>query len=302
MSIEGVAQASGSSTATITRFVRAAGYNGFSEFREKIVSDYQIASGDFGEGAKDPAAADFADSTLHRLLTGNVRNIQDAISNIEPQTAGMFVDALTVARRIIILGSGASHYAAAYLEEGLALYTEKNVSNVLLRGATQYSNNVIRTISDGDVVVAISKPRYSNSTVELTKVAKTRGAKVLVITDSPTSPLAPLADVIFFAPAKSRLLPNSPAAIFAFADALIATIAGKSHRRSKLRPKIFISEVWLNGRRLVQEVMRSPPGATNLPIDVVARKSHVKVMHMETFIRISRLIDQARSVTRSRQH
>ncbi|MGO4659123.1 MurR/RpiR family transcriptional regulator [Ensifer sp. 2YAB10] len=227
MSIEGVAQASGSSTATITRFVRAAGYNGFSEFREKIVSDYQIASGDFGEGARDPAAADFADSMLHRLLTDNVRNIQDAISNIEPQTAGMFVDALTVARRIIILGSGASHYAAAYLEEGLALYTEKNVSNVLLRGATQYSNNVIRTISDGDVVVAISMPRYSNSTVELTKVAKTRGAKVLVITDSPTSPLAPLADVIFFAPAKSRLLPNSPAAIFALADALIATIAGK---------------------------------------------------------------------------
>ena len=34
LSIEGVAEASGASTATITRFVRAIGYSSFSEFRE----------------------------------------------------------------------------------------------------------------------------------------------------------------------------------------------------------------------------------------------------------------------------
>ncbi len=48
---------------------------------------------------------------------------------------------------------------------------------------------------------------------------------MLALTDSPTSPLAPISDVALFAPARSHLLPNSPTAILALADALIAAIA-----------------------------------------------------------------------------
>jgi len=71
-------------------------------------------------------------------------------------------------------------------------------------------------------------PRYSNNTVQLSKAAKRKGALILAITDSPTSPLVPVADIIFFAPARNRLLPNSPAAIFALADAIITAVA--AHR------------------------------------------------------------------------
>ncbi len=48
---------------------------------------------------------------------------------------------------------------------------------------------------------------------------------MLALTDSPTSPLTPIADVTLFAPARSHLLPNSPTAVFALADALIAAVA-----------------------------------------------------------------------------
>ena len=41
-------------------------------------------------------------------------------------------------------------------------------------------------------------------------------------------------------------------------------------------------------------------GATKLPIDVHGRKGDVRGMHTETFIRKSRLIEQARSLSRSR--
>lgn len=227
LSIEGVAEASGASTATITRFVRAVGYSGFSDFREKIVADYQTATGPGATSAGDAGEAGSTAALLHGFLADTVQNIGDAAANIDAGTATRFTDTLLAARRILILGTGASHYAASYLEEGLALYTQKNVTNLLLRGATPYTTGQIRTIGPEDAVIAISMPRYSGSTVEFTRIAKAQGAPILALTDSPTSPLAQLADVTFFTPAKSRLLPNSPAAIFAVADALIATIAAQ---------------------------------------------------------------------------
>ena len=39
----------------------------------------------------------------------------------------------------------------------------------------------------------------------------------------------------------------------------------------------------------------------NLALEIAVMKGHLRVMHMDTFVRISRLTDQARSVPRSRQ-
>lgn len=236
MSIEGLAQSSGSSTATITRFVRAAGYSGYGEFREKIVSDFQFEASENNKNSPENHENGLKKSFLHTALSDSSDNIRDAIANIDAASSAAFIEALINARRIIILGTGASHYAATLLEEGLALYTEKNVINVLSRGASQYANNFVRSVDDGDVVIAISMPRYSNNTVQLSKAAKQKGAVILAITDSPTSPLVPVADVIFFAPARNRLLPNSPAAIFALADAIVTAVA-------ECRPDIVASTI-----------------------------------------------------------
>ena len=236
MSIEGLAQSSGSSTATITRFVRAAGYSGYGEFREKIVSDFQFETSENSLNGAENTETGQQKPFLHTALADSSDNIRDTITNIDAASSEAFIEALINARRIIILGTGASHYAATLLEEGLALYTEKNVTNVLSRGATQYANNFVRSVDEGDVVIAISMPRYSNNTVQLSKAAKQKGAVILAITDSPTSPLVPVADTIFFAPARNRLLPNSPAAIFALADAIVTAVAAR-------RPDIVASTI-----------------------------------------------------------
>lgn len=225
MSIDGLAQSSGSSTATITRFVRAAGYSGYSEFREKIVTDFQFIAAENGFDRAENTENGERSTNIHNLLADNIDNIKDTIAHIDSASSAAFIEALISAKRIIIIGTGASHYAATLLEEGLALYTEKNVSNILSRGASQYSNNFMRSVDVGDVIIAISMPRYSNNTIQLAKAAKQKGAVILAITDSPTSPLVPVADVVFFAPARNRLLPNSPTAIFALADAIVTAVA-----------------------------------------------------------------------------
>lgn len=74
-------------------------------------------------------------------------------------------------------------------------------------------------IGENDVLIAITFPRYSTRTVEAVQVAKAKGAKVIAITDSTLSPIAP--------PADYALMARSDMA--SFVDSLVAPL--KPHQR-----------------------------------------------------------------------
>ncbi|MBM1172926.1 hypothetical protein [Microvirga arabica] len=67
---------------------------------------------------------------------------------------------------------------------------------------------------------------------------------MLALIDTPTSPLARVADITLFTPARNRLLPNSPAAIFALADALITVVARERPTAVESLKDLSESLVW----------------------------------------------------------
>lgn len=70
-------------------------------------------------------------------------------------------------------------------------------------------------ISKGDVFIGISFPRYSKRTRAAIEFAKKRGANILAITDSDSSPIAEVSDC--------RLLAKSDMA--SFVDSLVAPLS-----------------------------------------------------------------------------
>ncbi|WP_112663030.1 MurR/RpiR family transcriptional regulator [Microvirga flavescens] len=225
MTIEGLAERSGASTATVTRFVRALGYGGYSEFRAALSAALRLAMAPVDSLADARSTKSSAFSTLVTALKDQVANLEGALAAIDEGTFTRAMEALLRARRIFIIGSGVSHHVAAHLEEGLALYLDANVIFASSRGGPEQALRHITTLGAEDLVLAISVPRYSRGTVDLTNLAKERGAMVLALTDAPSSPLVPIADMTLFAPARNRLLPNSPSATFALADAIITSVA-----------------------------------------------------------------------------
>ncbi len=169
MSIEGVAEASGSSTATITRFVRTAGYGGFSEFREKIVSDFQAVPGNKHNSQGNDLGSLGKTSTLHRQLIDSVEKLQDTISNIDQTSSDEFIQSILRPNELLFLEPEPVTTPPHISKRGWR-FILKSVTNALLRGASSYSSNIINSISKNDVVIAISIPRYSQSTLELTKL------------------------------------------------------------------------------------------------------------------------------------
>lgn len=225
MTIEGLAEKSGASTATVTRFVRALGYGNYGEFRAALSDALKLAMAPVASmvDARSVATSPFA--TLVGALKDETANIEEAIAGLDEATVTGAVAALLKAQRIFVIGTGASHHVASFLEDGLALYLDADVIFAASRGGPAHAMRHMLSAGPDDLVIAISMPRYSRTTVELCNFAKKRGTPVLALTDGLTSPLALIADFPIFAPARNRLLPNSPSAIFALADALVTAVA-----------------------------------------------------------------------------
>jgi len=80
---------------------------------------------------------------------------------------------------------------------------------ISMEGGNENAAYRLAAITDQDVLLAISLPRYSLDTLQLARFANARGAPVLAITDSPASPLTAIAEHGLFAPADHPVLTSS---------------------------------------------------------------------------------------------
>ena len=244
VTIEGLAEKSGTSTATVTRFVRALGYRNYGDFRAALSTALKVAMGPVEGLADARATAGSVFATMATTLKREANNLDEAIATLEEETVNRTIALFLKARRIFIVGSGASYYVGAFLEDGLALYLDADVVFASSRGGPERAVRHMLSAGPDDVVIAISLPRYSRATLELAKFARKRGAVLIALTDGASSPLVPLADLTFFAPARNSFLPNSPTAAFAVAGALITTLARERPDAVEVRKGLSESLLW----------------------------------------------------------
>ena len=93
-----------------------------------------------------------------------------------------------------------------------------------LRSDSQPRFETIARVKPGDVMIAISFPRYSNRTLECMQFAKSRGVKVIGITDGPLSPLNEVASLCLAARTDMTSFADSLAAPMSLINALIAAL------------------------------------------------------------------------------
>lgn len=77
-------------------------------------------------------------------------------------------------------------------------------------------------------MIALAFPRYLADTVTLANAAKLAGVPVLVLTDKPTSPLAPCATVALYAHMSRQLSSNAETAALGLIEALSAAVAHRA--------------------------------------------------------------------------
>lgn len=227
MTIDEFALAVGVSIATVNRFARALGFDGYPQCRAAMVRGFEATLAPIESLRTSKAQVSSSADVMAASLAQAMENLDWTRRALDAGTCERAIDTILRARRIHILGLGASGYLAGLLHHGLDPYCE-NVQAVVGVGGSTHAARQLFKLRAEDLVIAIAFPRYVSDTITLCRRLRTRGVPVLVMTDSPTSPLAPLGDIALFVRSKPRLSSNSEASVLAMIDALCDAVAQRA--------------------------------------------------------------------------
>ena len=206
----------GVSESTVVRFAAAMGYEGYPQLQRSL---QELVSHRLTANQRFEMSSDInPDEAMDTVLKSDIQNLRETLEEINPATFSDAVNRLLKARRIYVMGLR----SAAPLAQFMAYYLNFIMDDVHLvaSNATDVFEAISR-ISEDDVLVGISFPRYSTRTLQGMRYAKQRGAQVLAVTDGPMSPLAEAADVTLTARTDMASFVDSLAAPLSVINALL---------------------------------------------------------------------------------
>ncbi|RUS45234.1 MurR/RpiR family transcriptional regulator [Cohnella sp. AR92] len=192
MTILEIAQHSGSSTATVSRFCRAFHFQNFADFKMRLAA----------EVAQQPASTQYQDivagnplSEIVSAITANhLRSITDTTRLLDIQQLGAAISALHSAKRIDLYGSGTSGMIADDFFHKLIRIGK--AANAFSDPHLQITSAA--SLTSQDVAVGISYSGETLETINALRCAAEQGATAISITKFGNSTLANQANIRLF--------------------------------------------------------------------------------------------------------
>jgi len=221
MTASKLGQLSGVSESTVVRFAYELGYEGYPALqrtlqemiRSRLTSTQRIQVADSMMSGHD---------VLSSVMRSDFDRLRMVADKADRREFDLVVDELVRARHIYILGVRSSSFVAGYLNFYMHLLLD-NVTLVQSNEAGAIFEQLFR-IGPGDVMLAISFPRYSKATINTAKFAKDRGATILGITDNELSPLGQMSSAAVLAPSEMISFVDSMVAPMSMVNALLVAL------------------------------------------------------------------------------
>lgn len=212
----------GVSESTVVRFASHVGFDGYPELQKHLqelvkshltsVQRMEVAANRMG-----------GDDIINDAFAADAEMLKRTREGVSREDFFGSVAAINKAHKIYVLGSRSSASLASFA----AFYLNYLCDNVVLidtSSASEMFEQMFR-ISEQDVCIAISFPRYSNQTINALSFAKSRGATIISITDGEMSPIAQYATYLLVAESSMVSFVDSLVAPLSLINALIAACA-----------------------------------------------------------------------------
>ena len=214
------------SESTVVRFAAELGYDGYPAMqkalqemiRNKLTSIQRIEVSNDRIGNQD---------ILSMVMQSDVEKIRMTLEEVDRDSFDRAVDAIVSARRIYILGVRSASAIASFLAFYYNLIFE-DVVQIHRTSVGEVFEQLLR-IGPRDVIIGISFPRYSRRTVKAMEFARDRGAQVVAITDSETSPLTAIATHTLMAKSDMASFVDSLVAPLSLVNALIVALGRRKN-------------------------------------------------------------------------
>ncbi|MEG2419909.1 MAG: MurR/RpiR family transcriptional regulator [Oscillospiraceae bacterium] len=215
------------SESTVVRFAAELGYDGYPTMqkalqemiRNKLTSIQRIEVSNDRIGNQD---------ILSMVLQSDMEKIHMTLEETNREDFDASVNDIIAAKKIYILGVRSSAAISVFLSFYFNLIFD-NIVQINTTSASEVFEQMLR-VGPGDVVIGVSFPRYSRRTVKAMQFANDRGATVIAITDSDTSPLADSATHTLLAKSDMASFVDSLVAPLSLVNALIVAVGRKKNQ------------------------------------------------------------------------
>ena len=235
MTISALARAGGTSVATVQRFCRALGFDGYPALRLALAAEAGRALGQDGqrEVSGDIRPGESLAAIVEKIAFADARAVEDTARHLDLDVVGAAVDKLARARRIDLYGVGASAFVALDFQQKL-----HRIGRVVFAWTDPHiALTSAALLSPRDVAVGVSHTGTTRDTVEALQEAKRQGATTIALTNFPRSPLAAVADLVITTAARETTFRSgamaSRLAQLTVVDVLFVAVAARSYARTQ---------------------------------------------------------------------
>lgn len=201
MTVAELAKASATSDATVSRFCRRLGFKGFQSLKMDLAKEVMEEERDSLQVSNEIDRANLSQS-LQNILANKIAEMTGTMGMMDTDNLETVLKILENARIIQFAAVGntipvAMDGAFKFNQLGLC-----SVSGSIWEGQIAQTYN----LTPRDVVVIISNSGASKRLLTLAKGARDNGARVIVITNNETSPLAQVSDYKIITATREKLL------------------------------------------------------------------------------------------------
>lgn len=222
------------SESTLMRFVKTAGYSGYSEFNKAIRDELQSRM-NFEDKLVKPTSGVMCSDLVKKTLNTDANNIKYTSEHMDLHAFNDIVDLSINSKRKFIIAFGNDVLPAKFLYDNFVTIFE----NVTMITSTDDYFALLLSLSRHDQVIIFSISDKSQGLLGLTRYIKSKGASIIVLADKQTSPLAEYADYLVVAKSETPSFMESFSSSFSIINALTLEIVKKDRVRVTQRYKMI---------------------------------------------------------------
>lgn len=227
LTVRDTAERLNSDPATIIRIVRGLGFETHRDF-QRYLQDLTVAHATSLDSMQSASDRHSLSSQMQAAVDQDIENLRALRTNTDFIRLASVATRMWKARRVYVLGGDLAASIVDYASYHLTLLGIPTFAGA----TTGRMVHLMRGVTKGDLVLAVSFGRGLRSTVEGLQEAKRRGAFCVGIADTYVSPLAGPADEFFLASVRTPAFGMAYAAPMSVINALIVGCAFANRRRT----------------------------------------------------------------------
>lgn len=202
LSVREIAEGSGTSSASVSRFVRRVGYESFSDLRLAVTEQLAVTGQKEGVSAAQVVSMDDLEGSVNLVLDTKVTELEATVAGLDLSRVRQAVSLIRSADCVTFGGAGNSITVCTNLafklgQIGIRTVCPPNTDSMVLASLA---------LRPKDLLVLVSASGRSQRLQTVLDNAEDAGCSTMIITSNPASPLARRCDVVLDAVSRDQLL------------------------------------------------------------------------------------------------